>query len=146
MRPPAVHRPMRDARARTSTLDKSSATSGAAGVPTSVPPPPVMRVPEDLVLAPGQFSTIDRKGKNLDGDVFRCFGCTKSECQVRPRPPALGMPFAAAELMSTLPTSQGPSGCAINQWRYQPDGYLREVLTARVYDVAVSCRRKKANC
>ncbi len=32
---------------------------------------------------------------------------------------------------------QGPQGCAQNTWRYQPDGYLREVLTARVYDVAV---------
>lgn len=88
-------------------------------MPTSVPPPPVMRVPEDLVLAPGQLSTIDRNGKNLDGDVFRCFGCTKSECQ-------------------------GPSGCAINQWRYQPDGYLREVLTARVYDVAIQSPLEEA--
>ena len=33
---------------------------------------------------------------------------------------------------------QGPTGCATNQWRFQPDGYLRAILTARVYDVAVS--------
>lgn len=32
---------------------------------------------------------------------------------------------------------QGTTGCAANTWRFQPDGYLREVLTARVYDVAV---------
>jgi threonine dehydratase len=33
---------------------------------------------------------------------------------------------------------QGPGGCAKMQWRSQPGGYLREILTARVYDVAVS--------
>ncbi len=33
---------------------------------------------------------------------------------------------------------QSPAGCAATSWRFQPDGYLREVLTARVYDVAVS--------
>lgn len=33
---------------------------------------------------------------------------------------------------------QGMTGCAANMWRYEPDGYLREILTARVYDVAVS--------
>lgn len=33
---------------------------------------------------------------------------------------------------------QGMDGCAENRWRFNLDGYLREVLTARVYDVAVS--------
>lgn len=32
---------------------------------------------------------------------------------------------------------QGPEGCQQMQWRNQPGGYLREILTARVYDVAV---------
>jgi hypothetical protein len=29
-------------------------------------------------------------------------------------------------------------GCAQNMWRWTLEGYLREILTARVYDVAVS--------
>lgn len=29
-------------------------------------------------------------------------------------------------------------GCAQNMWRWTQEGYLREILTARVYDVAVS--------
>lgn len=32
---------------------------------------------------------------------------------------------------------QTSRGCAAHFWRYEPDGYLREVLTARVYDVAI---------
>ena len=32
---------------------------------------------------------------------------------------------------------QGPSGCQQMQWRTERGGYLREILTARVYDVAV---------
>jgi len=36
---------------------------------------------------------------------------------------------------------QSATGCAANMWRYNLDGYLREILTARVYDVAVSATR-----
>lgn len=32
---------------------------------------------------------------------------------------------------------QGPSGCAQMLWRNSLDGYLRQILNARVYDVAV---------
>ena len=32
---------------------------------------------------------------------------------------------------------QGMSGCQQMQWRNQTGGYLREILTAKVYDVAV---------
>jgi threonine dehydratase len=39
--------------------------------------------------------------------------------------------------MDTTGCLQSISGCAANAWRYEPDGYLREVLTARVYDVAI---------
>jgi len=35
------------------------------------------------------------------------------------------------------PFVQGHNGCAAFPWRFNLDGYLREVLTARVYDVAV---------
>ncbi len=34
-------------------------------------------------------------------------------------------------------TLQGPTGCQQMLWRMEPGGYLREILTARVYDVAV---------
>lgn len=33
---------------------------------------------------------------------------------------------------------QGPTGCAQMLWRNSLDGYLRQILNARVYDVAVS--------
>ena len=36
-----------------------------------------------LQLPPGQMSVVDRKGKGLDADVFRCFGCKEAACQVR---------------------------------------------------------------
>jgi hypothetical protein len=39
---------------------------------------------------------------------------------------------------------QGPSGCQQMLWRNQPGGYLREILTARVYDVAVRLFRHAA--
>jgi hypothetical protein len=32
---------------------------------------------------------------------------------------------------------QGLGGCASMRWRNEPGGYLREILTAKVYDVAV---------
>lgn len=32
---------------------------------------------------------------------------------------------------------QGEKGCVAAPWRFTQDGYLREILTARVYDVAV---------
>jgi hypothetical protein len=51
--------------------------AAAAAVPL-----PTTCVPEDLELAPGQLSTIDRVGKCLDVDTFRCFGCVKEECKV----------------------------------------------------------------
>lgn len=38
---------------------------------------------------------------------------------------------------------QGPSGCAQMLWRNSLDGYLRQILNARVYDVAV---KTSAHC
>jgi threonine dehydratase len=69
--------------------------------------------PDDLVLEPGVVSAIDRDTP-LGGDdaAFRCAGCVLPECQ-------------------------SPRGCAPTAWRLRADGYLREALTARVYDVAV---------
>jgi threonine dehydratase len=69
--------------------------------------------PDDLVLPPGVPSTIDRDSPLRDEDAaFRCPGCVRPECST-------------------------PRGCSPTAWRLRPDGYLREALTARVYDVAV---------
>lgn len=76
--------------------------------------------PEEYVLPSGTVSPVDRVGKQDASDVFRCPGCTEPACQ-------------------------GPKGCAPTQWRYEPDGYLRQILTARVYDVAVQSPLEKAS-
>lgn len=77
-------------------------------------------LPEDFELAPGVLSTVDRTAPPAPEDAYRCPGCTKAECQ--------------SEL-----------GCAQNMWRWTPEGYLREILTARVYDVAVQSPLDKAD-
>lgn len=67
------------------TADRAAAPAGdvAAMVAAAVVPPvPTACVPEDLQLPPGQLSTIDRVGKGLDADTFRCFGCVREECKV----------------------------------------------------------------
>lgn len=33
--------------------------------------------------------------------------------------------------------AQGPAGCEQTAWRLEPGGYLRHILNARVYDIAV---------
>ncbi|KAK9829226.1 hypothetical protein WJX72_004603 [[Myrmecia] bisecta] len=76
-------------------------------------------MPDEFVLEAGELSQIDRQGKGSARDVFRCSGCTLPECQ-------------------------GPSGCGQMQWRHTPGGYLREILTARVYDVAIESPLEKA--
>ncbi|KAG1655823.1 hypothetical protein FOA52_008386 [Chlamydomonas sp. UWO 241] len=91
-------------------IELSTKKSLASG--NGVPKPSNVCRPEDLVLPPGELSAVDRTGKGLPSDVFRCFGCKEVACQ-------------------------GPTGCAKNQWRFDSDGYLRAVLTARVYDVAI---------
>lgn len=212
----------------TSTLEKPS--SVVSQVENGVVSGPTVCVPEDLKLPPGQLSTVDRTGLGHNADVFRCFGCTKAECQVcsdflgcpctscglllrhpnfnfllmHPNDRLLSLHPASSVLLLCLPVSpsvlfhchplcspfspfpyprpipsvsalasstppcssvsrwlsalapvlygvpsicrskwhlppvpQGSRGCANNMWRYEPDGYLREVLTARVYDVAI---------
>jgi threonine dehydratase len=69
--------------------------------------------PDDLLLPPGVPSAIDRDLPLREEDAaFRCPGCTLPECRT-------------------------PRGCHPTAWRLKGDGYLREALTARVYDVAV---------
>jgi len=77
-----------------STSSSSGATSSSACNGTAVPAaagtspalprgdPTPSCLPEDLQLLPGELSTINRAGRGLDVDVFRCFGCTKQECKV----------------------------------------------------------------
>ncbi|EFN54022.1 hypothetical protein CHLNCDRAFT_25383 [Chlorella variabilis] len=44
------------------------------------------------------------------------------------------------------PFAQGPSGCAAAElaWRREPDGYLKEILTAHVYKIAVETPLQEA--
>ncbi|KFM26466.1 Threonine dehydratase biosynthetic, chloroplastic [Auxenochlorella protothecoides] len=67
--------------------------------------------PEDFGAPPGQLIPINRSTPPSPADVYRCAGCVKAECQ-------------------------GPTGCTDFQWRDQSGGYLREILTSRVYSVA----------
>ncbi|EFJ50298.1 hypothetical protein VOLCADRAFT_88765 [Volvox carteri f. nagariensis] len=100
----------------------SAPPAGSNGTQPSVVPTPsknTVCAPEDFKLSPGELSPVNRVGLNLPDDVFRCFGCTQPACQ-------------------------GPEGCAANKWRFGPDGYLREILTARVYDVAIQSPLEKA--
>jgi hypothetical protein len=62
---------------------------------------------------------VERDRPPAAADVFRCAACTRPECQTA-------------------------GGCANMQWRNAPGGYLREVLTAKVYDVAVETPLDKA--
>ncbi|KAG2485896.1 hypothetical protein HYH03_015341 [Edaphochlamys debaryana] len=106
---------------RTIAGDRPQVASAPAPAPVDKPSlsGPTVCVPEDYVLAPGELSHVDRVGLDHPDDVFRCFGCTQPACQ-------------------------GPSGCDANQWRFQADGYLRAILTARVYDVAVQTPLEEA--
>ena len=47
-------------------------------------------------------------------------------------------------MMYRLHFWQGPAGCQQMQWRNEPGGYLRGILTAKVYDVAVRLHTHKA--
>ncbi|GAB4821594.1 hypothetical protein N2152v2_008640 [Parachlorella kessleri] len=88
----------------------------------AVPPAaerPLFVAPEDFRLPPGQLSSIDRTSAPHPQDVFRCAACSDPACE-------------------------GPGGCASMQWRNEPGGYLREILTAKVYDVAVETPMQKA--
>ncbi|KAI8464153.1 MAG: threonine dehydratase I [Monoraphidium minutum] len=76
-------------------------------------------LPEDFELPRGVMSEVDRSSPESPDDVFRCPGCTAPECMTA-------------------------SGCATTSWRFEPDGYLRAILTARVYDVAVITPLDKA--
>lgn len=64
--------------------------AGGNGVP---PPPaaaaqqagPVVALPEDFQLPPGQLSHVERSKPLAAADAFRCAACTRPECQVSSR-------------------------------------------------------------
>ncbi len=66
--------------ARVPCASTLSAAERADAAPELDSPP--LCVPEDLQLPPGVLSTITRAAPTRPADVFRCFGCTKPECQV----------------------------------------------------------------
>lgn len=67
--------------------------------------------PEDYSIPQGRLSPVDHNSTAAPSDIFRCTGCVDPACQ-------------------------SAFGCASMPWRLQPGGYLREILTAKVYDVA----------
>ncbi|KAK9844448.1 hypothetical protein WJX74_002632 [Apatococcus lobatus] len=79
---------------------------------------PIICAPEDFQLEPGAVSDVC-PSQQSPLDVFRCSGCTRAECQ-------------------------GGAGCADMQWRWDSDGYLKKILTASVYDVAVNSNLEAA--
>ncbi|PRW39107.1 threonine deaminase isoform A [Chlorella sorokiniana] len=77
--------------------------------------------PEDFQAPSGQLLPINKLSPPSPADVYRCIGCTKPECQ-------------------------GPNGCAAPDmaWRNKPDGYLKNILTAKVYKIAVETPLQEA--
>lgn len=88
--------------------------SSAQSLEPGPPPTALVVAPEDFTAPSGQLLPINVLRPPSSADVFRCTGCTKPECQ-------------------------GPSGCVAPElsWRREPDGYLKQILTARVYRIAV---------
>eukprot|EP00192_Tetraselmis_astigmatica_P008413 CAMPEP_0117648422 /NCGR_PEP_ID=MMETSP0804-20121206/392_1 /TAXON_ID=1074897 /ORGANISM="Tetraselmis astigmatica, Strain CCMP880" /LENGTH=655 /DNA_ID=CAMNT_0005454015 /DNA_START=38 /DNA_END=2006 /DNA_ORIENTATION=+ len=93
-------------------------TNGLDG-PQAVVESQLFAKPEDLQLEPGELSLVDRKGLSLASDQFTCVGCTRPDCKTG-------------------------SGCMQNLWRFEPGGYLKAILSARVYDVAIQTPLEKA--
>lgn len=165
-RRPCSRRPSRLHAAVVGDGQATQQQQGPAGGNGAPPPPPaaaqqqgsgvIVAAPEDFQLPPGQLSHVERSKPLAAADAFRCAACTRPECQVRAgrvlaaAVPACRLPHTCAAAaccccccqlhhsrkLFPLPL-QTPAGCAAMQWRSAPGGYLREVLTAKVYDVAV---------
>lgn len=98
---------------------------------------------------PGQLISINVLRPSAPHDVFRCgetAGGVASTHQQAWRPvadaasnPPDGCPRACRCIGCTKAECQGPAGCASSDlaWRREPDGYLKQILTARVYKIAV---------
>jgi len=103
-------------------------------------------MPEEYWLPPGELSTINRNSQVQNQDIFRCFGCTRSECEVRAQASWTAWVSSAGKTTAkplqnhgqTKSVLQGTAGCQETSWTREAGGYLRQILNARVYDVAVS--------
>lgn len=96
---------------------RPAAAAAAGAVPAAPPaapeapqqPSPPLVDPSDFVVPTGQLIPVNVQTPPSPADVYRCQGCSKPECQ-------------------------GPAGCAspAYSWRHQQDGYLKQILTAKV--------------
>lgn len=75
--------------------------------------------PESFEEPPGRLTNVNRFSSPDPADLFRCPGCVDPACQ-------------------------GAFGCAGFPWRLEPGGYLRKILTSKVYDVALETPMQKA--
>lgn len=99
----------------TTSTSKQPISNGNGAASTPFP----VVAPEDFTLPAGRLSAIDRSSPPAAADAFRCVGCVDPACA-------------------------GPAGCANLPWRLQPSGYVREVLVAKVYDVAITTPLQRA--
>lgn len=72
----------------------------------------LVRTPESFDASPGRLTSVNRFSSSSANDLFHCAGCEDPACH-------------------------GAFGCAGFPWRLDPNGYLRAILTSKVYDVAV---------
>lgn len=79
----------------------------------------LIRAPESFQEPTGRLSKVDKFSSQSPSDLFRCAGCVDPACQ-------------------------GAFGCTGIQWRLEPSGYLRAILTSKVYDVAIETPLQKA--
>lgn len=79
----------------------------------------LVRTPESFVESPGRLTSVNRFSSSSPNDLFHCAGCEEPACH-------------------------GAFGCAGFPWRLDPNGYLREILTSKVYDVAVETPMERA--
>ena len=97
--------------------------------------------PESFSLDSGQLSTVNQEASQRPEDIFRCSGCSLqgvSGTQLKAYSTRLIRALWSSHLIALAMTlMQGPTGCAQMLWRNSLDGYLRQILNARVYDVAV---------
>lgn len=56
-------------------------SGSTAAAPLDLKEVPIV-MPEEYWLPPGELSTIDRSSEMQTHDIFRCFGCSRPECEV----------------------------------------------------------------
>ena len=79
----------------------------------------LVRTPESFQEIPGRLTSVNKFCSSSPEDLFHCSGCEDSACR-------------------------GAFGCAGFSWRMDPNGYVREILTSKVYDVAIETPMERA--